>query len=134
MCRAILNHLRYSLALDAAPLQGDNQISLRKKVNDTLKEPWRFDDDEILRESTWFVFGDKRGRGEISLGPISVLGKYLRSDRAWPDLKQKLNNEDYLKLITGLVGLLNEAGYLITTLTGINPAYVACQRYELASW
>ena len=112
VCRAILNHLRYSLALDAAPLQGDNQISLRKKVNDTLKEPWRFDDDEILRESTWFVFGDKRGRGEISLGPISVLGKYLRSDRAWPDLKQKLNNEDYLKLITGLVGLLNEAGYI----------------------
>ncbi len=93
-------------------MQADNQIALRKKVNDTLKEPWRFDDDEILRESTWFVFGDRRGRGEISLGPISVLGKYLRSSRAWPDLEHNLNNEQYLKLITGLVGLLNEAGYL----------------------
>lgn len=115
VCESLLNHLRYSLALDAEPLQADNQDALRKKVNAALKDPWRFDDDEILRESTRFVSGVAKQRGQMSLGPLSAIGKYLRSTDTWPNLDIKLGLETYTALRDGIVGLLREAGYLYQT-------------------
>ena len=115
VCESFLNHLRYSLALDAQPLQADNQDALRKRVNATLKHPWVFDDDEILRESTRFVSGVAKQRGQMSLGPLSSIGKYLRSTDTWPNEDMKLGLETYAALRDGLVGLLREAGYLYRT-------------------
>ncbi len=109
-CRAFLNHLRYSLALDCAPLQGSNHISLRKQVNDTLKEPWCFDDQEQLREALWFVHGKSVGNGEMSLGFTSSIGKFLRSQRAWPRLAQPLSKLEYEALLLQIIQLLNLCG------------------------
>ncbi|MGC9029812.1 MAG: DEAD/DEAH box helicase [Desulfomonilaceae bacterium] len=109
-CRAFLNHLRYSLALDCWPLQGEKHVALRKQVNDTLKEPWCFDDEEQLREAVWFVYGRPAGMGEMSLGLNSSLGKFLRSPRAWPFLTGPLPQEDYDALIKRLAYLLNQCG------------------------
>lgn len=119
VARAFLNHLRHSLALDARCLQATHQIQLKKKVQQTLKEPWTFDDDEILAEGRWFVYGD-RDPGESSLSPISVIGKYLRSPRAWGFRRggsqrppeKLLNSDEYDSLLRNLVDVLHRAGYL----------------------
>lgn len=109
-CRAFLNHLRYSLALDCSPLQGSSHIALRKQVNDTLKEPWCFDDQEQLQEAVWFIYNKSAARNEMSLSVNSGLGKFLRSQRAWPALTEPLSLQDYDALLKGLVHLLNQCG------------------------
>jgi hypothetical protein len=109
--KALLNHLRRSLALDAECLSGVNQLALIKKVNQTLKEPWKFDDDEKLFEGKYFAWGE-RPKGDLSLSPISLLGKFLRSKRAWPKFQKKLNTKEYEILLRDLVRVLNQAGYI----------------------
>ncbi len=88
--KAFLDHLRHSLSMNAHCLKGEYHQILIRKVNDTLKEPWNFDDDERLLESKWFAWGTRRPK-DSSLALASVLGKYLRSSRAWPQLKSPLN-------------------------------------------
>ena len=106
-----LDHLRHSLAIDARCLEGVYQEPLKRRVNQTLKEPWVFDDDEQLAESKWFAWGE-RVRKDFSLHPISVIGKYLRSSRAWPGLSALLTPDDYEQMLRLMVYVLNQAGYL----------------------
>ena len=110
VCRSFLNHLRYSLALDCPALQGEKHVTLRKRVNETLKEPWCFDDEERLIQAVWFVYGRPAATGEISLGVNSSLGRFLRSPRAWPGISDTLGMKDYESLLSGLVHLLNQSG------------------------
>lgn len=117
--KAFLNHLRRSLAIDAECLQGIKQLSLIRQVNQILKEPWTFDDDERLAEGRWFAWGERQ-YGDFSLSPISVLGKFLRSSRAWPELPKKLRPEDYKNLLRDLVKVLNQAGYIAIEENGDN--------------
>jgi ATP-dependent helicase YprA (DUF1998 family) len=109
--KAFLNHLRFSLAIDARCFQGINHEAIKRRVNATLKDPWRFDDDEILVEGKWFAWGSRQ-RGDASLSEKSVLGKYLRSKRAWPWLGGTLDKDGYEKLLRNLVGILNQGGYI----------------------
>lgn len=109
--KAFLNHLRRSLAIDAECLREIKQLSLIRHVNQTLKEPWTFDDDERLAEGKWFAWGERQF-GDMSLSPISVLGKFLRSSRAWSELKERLKPDDYENLLRHLVKVLNQAGYI----------------------
>jgi len=116
---ALLNHLRRSLAVDAECLMGVRQEALKRKVNQTLKEPWRFDDEEHLLEGKWFVFGNQRP-GDYSLSTISALGKYLRSSRAWPDFDTRLDTASYEPLLRALIDVLSQAGYLLMEVDGNN--------------
>jgi len=89
VAKAFLNHLRFSLAIDARCFKGRNLEAIKLKVNNVLKDPWKFDEDEKLFEGKWFAWGN-REKGDSSLSPISVLGKYLRSERAWAWLENNL--------------------------------------------
>ena len=111
VARAFLNHLRRTLAIDVDCLKPTKQIALKKEANQTLIEPWKFDDDENFAEGKWFAFGNRR-YGERSLSPISIIGKYLRSRRAWPALQSVIDTSSYAFLLKALVNILNQAGYL----------------------
>ena len=58
-----------------------------------------------------FAWG-RRERGDLSLSAISVIGKYLRSSRAWPHLPRTLSAEEYAEVLGGLVNVLHQGGYL----------------------
>jgi len=111
VARAFLGHLRQSLALDALCLQGVRQETIKRQVNQTLKEPWIFDDDERMVEGCWFAWGERRP-GEMSLSPVSVFGRYLRSTRAWPDRSDRLTPAEYEPVLRALVDVLDQGGYL----------------------
>lgn len=119
VAKAFLDHLRHSLALNARCLKGEYHEILRRKVNDTLKEPWNFDDDERLAESIWFAWGTRRPKDK-SLALISVIGKFLRSSRAWPGLSSPLNDSEYEQLLKTLVDVLHRGGYLDKEVNGDN--------------
>ncbi|MFQ5455356.1 MAG: DEAD/DEAH box helicase [Nitrospirota bacterium] len=109
--KAFLDHLRRSLAINARCLQGSYSDTLKRDVNNTLKEPWRFDDDEILLESKWFAFGNRR-QSDLSLASASVIGKYLRSPRAWHHLSSMIDASEYERLLKTLIDILYRGGYL----------------------
>ncbi len=109
--QAFLDHIRQSLALNADCLKGERQEQLKKTVNATLKDPWTFEADERLIESTWFGWG-KNYEDAFKLTPISVIGRYLRSTQAWPFLSRKVETDEYRILLEALVDLLHRAGYL----------------------
>ena len=115
--KAFLTHLRHSLALDARCFEGVNHEAIKRKVNQTLKEPWIFDDDERLIEGKWFAWGGNNPQ-DLSLHPISVLGKYLRSSRAWPWLTSQIDADTYERLLKAFVDILHRAGYLAMEASG----------------
>lgn len=109
--RSFLEHLRRSLSLDATCLQVEKQQLLKNEAIYTLKEPWTFEDDETLASSKWFGWGDRQP-GDFSLNHSSIVGKYLRSSRAWPWLKASLDIKEYEALLHIIVDVLNKGGYL----------------------
>jgi len=121
-CEVIYNfleHLRHSLAIDPQCFKGSQHMALKNKVNQTLKEPWVFDDDEQLQEGKWFAWGD-RLPGDFSLNPISVIGKYLSSRQTWKSISEKLDAPSYAQLLLTLVDILTGAGYLNKETSGDN--------------
>lgn len=109
--RNLLEHMRRSLALDAKCLEEQNQIVLKAQAIQTLKEPWTFEDAEVLYVGKWFAMGD-RSPGDFSLHAGSVVSRYLRSSRAWPGLKGTLSAGEYENLLRGLVRILHSSGYV----------------------
>ncbi len=112
--QAFLDHLRRSLAIDADCLDAPTQESLKRKVNQTLKDPWTFDENERLRESTWFVLRSEGpiGRGEYSLAARSNLGRFLRSRKTWPHLNADLSESEYELFIRQFVVIMRHAGFI----------------------
>lgn len=115
--KAFLDHVRRALAIEISCLDGVKQEELKRKVNNTLKESWKFDDDERLEESTWFRFG-KGLQGQFSLSATSVVGKYLRSQRAWPFVESRLDPQQYQEMLHNLVNVLSEAGLITLEIDG----------------
>ncbi len=112
--RGFLDHLRRELALDATCLSENGQKEMKRRVMAALKEPWTFDDDEYLRPATRFSLSDDapRSRG-TSLGPRSVIGRYLRNPATWPGITGKLSEADYPSLLQALIAALRGAGLLV---------------------
>jgi len=108
---SLLDHFRRSLAIDAHCLQGQHHDSLKRQVNQTLNEDWKFDDEEKLEEAEWFRWGNSL-QGRYSLSAISLIGRYLRSRRTWPFLQERLDTDSYVSLLRSLVELLRDSGYL----------------------
>jgi len=111
VCSEVLDFLRRSLAIDAHCLEGSHQTVLKTRVSQVLKEPWCFDDDEALTEGKWFTLGERMPR-DFSLNPISVMGKYLRSTRAWNHQSGPLSSDEYEDLLRVLVHVLSNGGYI----------------------
>lgn len=111
--RAFLDHLRRALAIDAACLDPDEQEKLVRQVNQALKDPWTLEE-ETLYQATWFVVEGKAGRGEHSLSARSALGRFLRSRRAWPHLREPLTTEEYEAFLQIWIDILRGAGYIVT--------------------
>jgi hypothetical protein len=113
--RALLDFMRRDLALTARCLERDVQDALVRRVRDALKDPWTFDEHEVLYAATRFVLpGVPTGhRGERSLGPNTVLGRYLRARQTWPGLAANLAADDTAELVTALIEVLRATGYLV---------------------
>src|SRR5262249_61589980 len=95
--RAVLDYMRRALAISVECLAPDRQDVLWRRVRETLKEPWTFDENETLRPATRFVlFSDKPLAGnDTSLGPRSALGRYLRARETWGHLSANVSEEQY---------------------------------------
>ena len=111
---AFLDHLRRALAIDASPLGEEAQGQLERDVNDALNENWAFGPNPILRTAGWFVpSGGDRQSGDGSLSERSALGRYLRSSRTWPGLQDTLSADDYRKLLSAWLDILQADGYIL---------------------
>jgi hypothetical protein len=118
--RALLEHMRRELAIDAPCLDPDKQGELVKRVNQHLKEPWAFADEEArdLRKSTRFVApsDEPLPPGGRTLSGRGGLGRFLRSARAWaPEGVADgfpLDDDAYEQLLTALLDVLVGANIL----------------------
>jgi ATP-dependent helicase YprA (DUF1998 family) len=85
--RAVLDHFRHALAIDVDVLDRESQAELLKRIAQNLKEPWAPGEEAArLETATLFVMPSEEvdpGEGEQSLGPRSLLGRYLRLGKTW---------------------------------------------------
>jgi ATP-dependent helicase YprA (DUF1998 family)/very-short-patch-repair endonuclease len=119
VCRVFLDHLRRELAISADCLQSDEQQRLMRAVNQALKYPWRFGDEdeneEELRTAAWFVLPrgpEKQSRFTFSLAPATALGRFLRATETWPFLRERISTIDYERFVEAFVAALVDASYL----------------------
>ena len=118
--KAILDHLRKELAIDAELLQPTRPERLKKDVRQAIAEPWCFDEFELLHEATWASSSSSqakttpksRDRG-IKLSARSKIGRFLKSPKAWDWLSQSISDADYSQLIGTLLNVLRDAGLLL---------------------
>jgi ATP-dependent helicase YprA (DUF1998 family) len=109
--RAVLDHLRGSLALDAKSLTGDWLQQLTSRASDRrLREPWAIDEHETLRRSVVALLpgvsplpGDERGT--IGLGPRSAVGRYLRLRHTW-GIGSHLSGDQVEEIVWAIVNAL----------------------------
>jgi hypothetical protein len=85
--RALLDHMRRELAIDAPSLDPEKQGELAKRVNAALNEQWAFADEEArdLRKATRFVVPSDEAlpQGGRTLSVRGAAGRFLRSAAAW---------------------------------------------------
>ncbi|WP_239113096.1 DEAD/DEAH box helicase [Halomicronema sp. CCY15110] len=112
--KALLNQLRKDLVLDAVLLQPANIDQLLREVNQAIADPWCFDAFERLHEARWATTTPNGTRKvQVKLTARSKIGRFLRSERAWPWLNQPISEDDYSRLIHALVTALADAGYFL---------------------
>lgn len=115
--RTMLEYMRRELALDAPCLDPSRQPELLKRVNAAMQAPWRFAREETrdLRMATRFVVpsDDALAPGALSFSIRGQLGRFLRSPRAWPSLREPLDHGDYENLLNLLLDILVGTGILV---------------------
>jgi superfamily II DNA/RNA helicase len=105
---AFLDHLRREMAIDARVLDPQEEWELRQRVQQNLREPWAFDQDDYLRQSTMFTLNgggrgyDPRAR---SLTARSKPAQFLRSRETW-GLQADLGPNDWQLFLDALVRIL----------------------------
>lgn len=106
--QALLDHFRKKLAIRAPELEPEAQETLIKNVQQLLGEPWGFGD-EPPRPAERFWLDGAPGPGQgFSLGPASLLGRYLCHELGLP------NRDAYQQLIGPLIDRLCGWGLLIS--------------------
>lgn len=114
--RALLDHLRKELAIDADLLQPQRLEQLQREVQQAIKDPWSFDPHESLHQARWASASAQskgKDRETLKLTARSKIGRFLRSDRAWPWRSTPLSEQDYEGLIRVLLQALADAGYTL---------------------
>ena len=114
---AILEHFRLEFALHS-----ENYLELKKfnefekKFREDLKEPWTLERDEKLPRPTVMYVEPINSRSDLpkkSIGPMSALGKYLRSFMKMNDLASSpIPTNDLRNIIVGLMEKLVDADFL----------------------
>jgi hypothetical protein len=114
--RAIADHLRGVLVLDAPTLSEERTRSLTHRVAQGLCEPWTFDPGERLRQGKIALLpgasADARDRSVgLRLGMRSSIGRYLRSRRTW-GIDDDLRADETEALLLAVIEALR--GHLLT--------------------
>jgi hypothetical protein len=106
--RALLDHFRRKLAINARVLRPTEQQQLRKRADQHLNEFWGLDpESDELRSANCFVRLGRSNRPVegFGLGPRSALGRFLRA-------RLGLNGSEYDAFLDGLLDLLVRQGLL----------------------
>jgi ATP-dependent helicase YprA (DUF1998 family)/very-short-patch-repair endonuclease len=115
---AFLDHLRREMAIDARVLDPQEEWELRQRVQQNLREPWAFDNDDYIRQSTLYTLTvggrgtDPRAR---SLRAQSKPARFLRSSETW-SLKADITGDDWDLFLDSLVRVL-QGNFLCRTQT-----------------
>jgi ATP-dependent helicase YprA (DUF1998 family) len=135
--RAFLSHLLRDLALDVHCLQPAPQDELWRRVQQTIKEPWTFEEGDTPRQSRLFVLpgqGPLSDERERSLGATTRVGRFLRVRERWA-LPQDLSPHDYEELLRALAeALKGQFLVLVPTVSGEGQAVqviTSCLRWQL---
>lgn len=116
--KAVLDHLRKELAIDAALLQSKELEELKRSVRQTIAEPWCFDEFELLPEANWATIESSSTSGKsrqrlTKLTAKSKIGRFLKSIKTWSWRNVPLSEPEYDHLIIALLNLLRDAGLLL---------------------
>ncbi len=113
--RAMLDHLRGQLAIDAPALRDDNVRELASRCERVLAPPWPLDASDLQHRSTVAllpgILPDPHEDRVIGTGARSALGRYLRSRRTW-GAAADLSAGEVEELLRGIVSVLR--GHLLT--------------------
>jgi hypothetical protein len=143
LLRAMLDHMRRELAVDAPCLNPERQVELIKTVKAKLNEQWSFGEDQNveLREATTFYLPSdetllSNGR---SLSARGALGRFLRSAAAWPNMASDvsgttpvISEDDYAGLLAALLEVLVGANLLTNVSEGPVDGYQI--RHDMLVW
>ncbi|MFH1927292.1 MAG: DEAD/DEAH box helicase [Chloroflexota bacterium] len=107
-----LDEVRRRLAIDARCLQRDYQDELGKRVEGHLNEAWGLGLGWGMRYAGAFVMpGISKRRGDFSLGPTSVIGKWLKRSLV-RSTGEDVGEEECENLVRGTVSALVRFGML----------------------
>ena len=122
--RAILDHLRMQLAIDAEPLTNESTRRLTRNTSQWLRDPWRLEQWDRLRTQGLALLpgiqpnaSENRHRGLLRLGPRSAVARYLRSAYTW-DIDRGLSATEAEELVRGIVKVL--LGHVLVPAHGKN--------------
>ncbi|HEV2492306.1 MAG TPA: DEAD/DEAH box helicase [Terriglobia bacterium] len=102
-----LDYLRREMAIDATVLEPEGHGELRRRVEQSLKDPWALDKDDRLRDSSIFVLGSgPESDRERSTASTSRIVRYLRRRDTW-GLRQDLSPHEGTTLVEALVRALD---------------------------
>ncbi|HWQ28263.1 MAG TPA: helicase-related protein, partial [Dehalococcoidia bacterium] len=114
--RAVLDHLRMQLAIDAPVLQEKSASRLKKNAAQWLREPWALDEREPLKLARVALLpgvepAPHEEAGVLRLSSRSTVGRYLRSRRTW-GTERDLSPHEVERLVVGIVERLK--GHILT--------------------
>jgi superfamily II DNA/RNA helicase/ribosomal protein L37AE/L43A len=112
---AFLDYLRRELALSAPCLIKERQEGLVRLVNARLREPWAFEENEVLSTAPHFLpVGLPLDEGGRSLGIRTAIGQYLSAAQTWGiSDAPRLKEAEYATLVNALLDALRGMGYLV---------------------
>ncbi len=134
--RAVLDHLRSNLAIDAEVLTPERIRQLKLRANDALCEPWAIDEYEQLRRSAIFLLpgvtpAPHEDAPTLGLSWRSAVGRYLRSRHTW-GLDEDLSVDEVEELVRGIVRQLR--GHLLTVISRKGEDYGVQLRAGALCW
>lgn len=114
LVRPILDYMRENRAVNADVLHPHHQRQMRERVKAALKQPWAFDDREVLAEARVFLDPDLKAEreGEMSLSARSNVGLFVRRAECWPT-RGNLASDEYVPLARALLEALVKGGLLV---------------------
>lgn len=124
--KELLDLLRRELAIDAELLQEDRVERLQREVVQSIRDPWKFEQGELLYFAKSAAFAKdeatstskanskanyKSKRELIALSKRSRFGRFLSSN-AWAWLTEPLKEDAYQELLDKLIAALRASGFL----------------------
>lgn len=119
--RAVLDHLRMQLAIDADALTQASTRRLAKNAAQWLRDPWSLDEGDRLKEQSVALLPNvqpdeyESRRRVLRLGARSAVARYLRSKRTW-GTQADYSSRDAEAMVDAIVGRLR--GHILTVVNG----------------